>query len=185
MVKRRRDADGTRDAILKAAQTAFSQKAYAAVGVREITAAAGANIALVNRYFGSKEKLFEQAIAELLDPAMLTRAPRDNFGKALVASFLEPHGGRVNPLQIMVLATSDAGARAITDTLLRDQIIEPLSRWFDRPNAAERAARLVLLASGFFLYRLLYPLEAWSGDLAPASRSWLEQAFQSVIDDPR
>ena len=48
-----RDATRTRAAILHAAQQAFSTKGYLDTGVREITAAAGVNPALVSRYFGS------------------------------------------------------------------------------------------------------------------------------------
>jgi hypothetical protein len=67
---------------------------------------------------------------------------------------------------------------------LRELVISPLTRWFGEKDAQERAARLVVLASGFFLYRLHYPLPAWENELAPASRAWLERAFQSVVDDP-
>ena len=49
-----RDAGRTRAAILDAAQEAFSSRGYLATGVREVTAAAGVNPALVSRYFGSK-----------------------------------------------------------------------------------------------------------------------------------
>lgn len=179
---RRRDPDKTRAAILEAAQQAFSTRAYGAVGVRDITAAAGASAALVNRYFGSKERLFTEAIGALLDADMLMRAPRDGYGRALVASFIDSPVDRINPLRIMILASSDPEARAVTEGLLHDLVITPLAAWFDGPDAETRAARLMLLASGFFLYRLVYPLPAWTGDLDPESRLWLERAFQSVID---
>jgi AcrR family transcriptional regulator len=182
MTRISRDPERTKAAILHAAQIAFSTLGYRAAGVRDITAMAGVNPALVSRYFGSKEKLFEAALANLLDIAPLTNQPRDHFGKGLVAAFVDDRDDRINPLQIMVLATSDAKARAIADGLVRRLIIVPLAQWFDLPNAEERAARLVVIASGFFVYRLLYPLDAWRGELAPASRNWLEQTFQSVID---
>ncbi len=184
MAKTSRDADRTKAAILRAAQIAFSTHGYAATGVRDITAEAGVNASLVSRYFGSKEKLFEAALADLLDISMLTDQPRETFGKALLKSFLAAGGAQINPLQMLALATADPGARAIADRLLRELTIKPLAQWFDLPNAEERASRLVILASGFFMYRLLYPLEALTGDMAPASRTWLENAFQSLVDDP-
>jgi len=184
MIKPLRDSDRTKAAILRAAQAAFSTRGYTAAGVREITAEAGVNPALVSRYFGSKERLFEAALSELLDVSMLTDQPREGFGKALVASFLSGRIDQINPLQMLALATADPGARAIADRLLRDLTIKPLAQWFDLPNAEERAARLVILASGFFMYRLLYPLEPLTGEMASASRAWLEAAFQSLVDDP-
>jgi AcrR family transcriptional regulator len=184
MTKPMRDSDRTKAAILRAAQAAFSTRGYSAAGVREITAEAGVNPALVSRYFGSKEGLFEAALSELLDISMLTDQPREGFGKALVASFVSSGNDHINPLQMLALATADPGARAIADRLLRDLTIKPLAQWFDQPHAEERAARLVILASGFFMYRLLYPLEPLTGSMAPASRAWLETAFQSLVDDP-
>jgi len=177
-------ADHTSDRILRAAQRAFATRGYAATGMREITREAGVSVALANRYFGSKEKLFEAALAPLLDAALLTGQPRDHFGAALVSLFASASLNAVNPLPMLVLATADPGARAIADRLLRDRVLTPLAEWFDRPNAEERAARLMLLASGFFVYRLLYPLDAIVGDIAPATRDWLAQSFQSIIDDP-
>lgn len=179
-----RDSDRTKAAILQAAQEAFSTHGYGATGVRDITAAAGVNASLVSRYFGSKEKLFESALSELLDASVITNVGKANFGKALVALFAQSDRFRINVLSMLVLAAGDPVARAVADRQLRELVIKPLTMWFDRDNAEERAARLVLLASGFFLCRILYPLSAWKRDLAPASRAWLERAFQSVVDDP-
>jgi AcrR family transcriptional regulator len=179
-----RDAERTREAILRAAQVAFAQRGYAAVGVREITGAAEVNPSLVSRYFGSKERLFEEALADLLDARLLTEVPREGYGAAVMRAFTADTGGRVNPLPILVLATADPVSREIADRLLRSLTIEPLVRWFNRADAEERAARMVMLASGFFTYRLLYPLDALTGTVAPTTRTWLEQQFQALVDDP-
>lgn len=178
-----RDSDRTKAAILHAAQEAFSTRGYGATGVRDITSAAGVNASLVSRYYGSKEKLFECALSELLDASVITNVGKTDFGRSLVALFAQSQQNRINVLPMLVLATGDPVSRAIADRQLRELVIKPLTAWFDRQNAEERAARVVLLASGFFLYRILYPLPAWEGDLAPASRAWLERAFQSIVDD--
>lgn len=52
----------TRRAILEAARDLFAERAYEQVGLREIAAAAGATAALVNRYFGTKERLFREVL---------------------------------------------------------------------------------------------------------------------------
>jgi AcrR family transcriptional regulator len=65
--RRRRNAAATRGAILEAARRRFAIQGYERAGVREIAADAGVTAALVNRYFGSKEGLFAQAIAQALD----------------------------------------------------------------------------------------------------------------------
>ena len=64
--RRRRDAVATRQAILEAATRRFATEGYQRAGVREIAADAGVTAALVNRYFGSKEKLFAEVIERAL-----------------------------------------------------------------------------------------------------------------------
>ena len=59
-----RNAGDTRARILAAARVRFSRDAYENVGTRDIAADAGVDAALVNRYFGSKEKLFDEAIED-------------------------------------------------------------------------------------------------------------------------
>src|SRR5271168_2191077 len=59
---RRRDAQATRAAILEAAQAQFARLGYDRAGLREIAAEAGADVALIKRYFGGKEGLFTEAL---------------------------------------------------------------------------------------------------------------------------
>ena len=54
----RRDGAETRDAILAAAEAEFAEKGYELASAREICRRAGANSALLSRYFGSKEALY-------------------------------------------------------------------------------------------------------------------------------
>src|SRR5260370_4279013 len=55
---RRRDAGATREAILASARLAFIRWGYDGAGVREIAEGAGVTAMLVNRYFGSRKRLF-------------------------------------------------------------------------------------------------------------------------------
>jgi AcrR family transcriptional regulator len=51
-----------KEIILSAAMKLFSQKGFEGTSVREIAAAADVNIAMINYYFGSKEKLFQSLV---------------------------------------------------------------------------------------------------------------------------
>ncbi|MBO1902485.1 TetR/AcrR family transcriptional regulator [Leucobacter weissii] len=62
-----RDADRTRAALIAAASERFARVGYAATTVREICADAGANVSLINRYFGSKAGLFERCLTDAID----------------------------------------------------------------------------------------------------------------------
>ncbi|HEX7036864.1 MAG TPA: TetR family transcriptional regulator [Pseudomonadales bacterium] len=183
--RRSRDAERTAADILRAAQQVFSTRSYSEAGVREITALANVTPALVNRYFGSKEKLFEAALADALDVRYLTEGDRADFGRRLASLFIDGRGGDehgVNPLPMLVMATSDAGAREVALRLLNEQIMEPLVAWFGGPDAEDRAAQLVAVATGFFTFRLLLPLEPLAGDVSPAMRRWLAETLQAIVD---
>ena len=51
-----------RETIIESAIKLFSSKGFEGTSVREIAADAGANVALINYYFVSKEKLFESVV---------------------------------------------------------------------------------------------------------------------------
>ena len=59
--------NATRTAILDAAKKIFAAKGFGAATVRDICTEAGANIALVSRYFGSKRELYAEVCRSLFD----------------------------------------------------------------------------------------------------------------------
>ncbi|MEX2234791.1 MAG: TetR/AcrR family transcriptional regulator [Cyclobacteriaceae bacterium] len=56
----------TEEKIKKAALNLFTKKGYAATRTRDISEEAGINLALLNYYYRSKEKLFELVMTEIL-----------------------------------------------------------------------------------------------------------------------
>jgi AcrR family transcriptional regulator len=61
---RHRNAQNTRKQLLEAARRRFAHEGYTATTVRDIADDVGVDAALVSRYFGSKEKLFEACLDE-------------------------------------------------------------------------------------------------------------------------
>lgn len=179
---RTRDASRTRSAILAAAQAAFATRGYGQVGLREIATEAGADPALVRRYFGSKERLFEAALDDALDIGMLIDTPRNRFGLHLAAVLIDGHGERANPLPIMMMAMADPAVRPVALDLLHRRVIAPLAQWIGGPDADQRAARVSMLCSGFISYTRLLPLGMFDAGVDPATRGWLEGALQAAID---
>ena len=57
---------GTKTRILDAAEALFTEHGYEATSMRQLTAAAGANLAAVNYHFGSKEELFQAVLTRRL-----------------------------------------------------------------------------------------------------------------------
>lgn len=102
--KRKRDAAATREAILEAATRRFATQGFEAAGAREIAADAGVTAALVNRYFGSKEKLFAEVIEAALDMRHLLQGQRGDLAHHLA--------------RVMVYGEEDAPGRVRTPLLL-------------------------------------------------------------------
>jgi AcrR family transcriptional regulator len=68
MPKEKKKLDGTTEGKIKeAAHKLFTQKGFAATKTRDIAAEAGINLALLNYYFRSKEKLFEIIMLENME----------------------------------------------------------------------------------------------------------------------
>jgi len=150
--------------------------------VRAITARAGVNIALVSRYFGSKERLFEEALTDLLDPRAIIEAGRPRFGQAMVDLLLGHAAPRTLPLPMIMMASGDLRARAIAERLLSELVYEPLSRWFGPKEGAVRAARFVIVSAGLTVYSRLYPLAVVVPEPDPALLAWLTDQFQALVE---
>ncbi|MEV6343246.1 TetR family transcriptional regulator [Actinoplanes sp. NPDC051851] len=76
MTPRRRDAAATRGLLLEAARRRFAVDGYANTYIRDIASDAGVNVALISRYYGSKEGLFRACLAGTADD--LEQAVRDD-----------------------------------------------------------------------------------------------------------
>lgn len=64
---RRSSGKKTREAILDAAEEVFARKGYHGATVREIFQLANANTGLMQYYFSTKERLYEQTLARRMD----------------------------------------------------------------------------------------------------------------------
>jgi len=67
VLKRHPNTERTRTRILDAAEALFAERGYYGVSLRDITQAAGVQLALASYHFGSKEDLFRHVIARRAD----------------------------------------------------------------------------------------------------------------------
>src|ERR1700690_2615367 len=91
----------TKDKLMDAAEKLFARRGFYGSSLREITAAAGVDLALVNYHFGSKKQLLiavierrgavlnEERLQRLAD-ARLSAAPGAPSTDAVVGAFLDP-----------------------------------------------------------------------------------------------
>ena len=119
---RRRDAASTRQSLMEAARSRFAADGYAATSVRDIAGDAGVNVALISRYFESKEGLFRACLRGTVDELKQTVAADvtlDDMPRMIAEKLVGPHA-RKHPNQLMLLLRSsgdEAAERIRLETL--------------------------------------------------------------------
>src|SRR5882757_3038778 len=163
---RRRDAAATRASILKSARLAFAKSGYDGAGVREIATGAGVTAMLVNRYFGSKEQLFAEAIAESMATTSVL-APQivkaDASGDAIAAALVGITKMEDIPLegfQIMLRSASNERAAEIGREQIERYHQKNIAAALSGNLAPQRAAVMLALIAGFQLMRQMMGLTA-------------------------
>jgi AcrR family transcriptional regulator len=163
---RRRDAAATRAAILASARRSFAEAGYDGAGVRQIAQGAGVTAMLVNRYFGSKEQLFAEVVADIMTRPILLTQERlasargdDELAEALVG--LTAAGGEpLDGFRIMCRSAASAAAAAIGRKQIEAHYHRALTSILRGPHAAERAALLLSVVAGVQIMRQMIGLTA-------------------------
>lgn len=185
---RRRNAAATREAILLSAREAFARLGYDGAGVREIAAGAGVTAMLVNRYFGSKERLFAEAItAANATPTIATDAvlKSDAPGEAIARALVDITRTGDTPLEgFLILLNSASSARAAE--IGRDVIEQGHQRTVAAAlgglHAAERAALILSLVAGFQVMRQMIGLKALAEADPNVLSELLAPLFQQLVE---
>ena len=160
--RRRRDAAATREAILEAATRRFATHGYERAGVREIAADAGVTAALVNRYFGSKEGLFAEAIRRALDMGRLLQGQRGDLGghlaRVVVYGGDDASDGVLTPLLLLLHSAAEPRAIELFRRDLDRTQLRLLAEHIGGDDAAVRAAMVLAQLTGFaILHHVLRP----------------------------
>ncbi len=183
--KRVRNAAATREAILAAAKRAFTAKGFDAAGMRDIAAEAGINVALVNRYFGSKEGLFDEAVIPALNIDDLMSGDRSTFGERAATYFAtKTHQG--DDLDPTLAFLRSAGSAVVAERLsdaVDQQVIAKLARWLGGKDAEQRAALIIAQLVGFDMLRRMVNIEALAPQHIDAVAPRFAKVLQDYVDD--
>ncbi|APR82877.1 transcriptional regulator, TetR family protein [Minicystis rosea] len=185
---RRRDAAATRKAILASAREAFARAGYDGAGVREIAANAGVTAMLVNRYFGSKEKLFAEVVAETMAPPSILgsgvlEAPA--AGEQLAGAIVELTQSDRTPLDgflIMVHSASSKRAAEIGREQIEQFHHKTATDALHGEHAPERAALLLSLVLGVQIMRQMLGLSSLAKADPAVLKALLTPLFQQLIE---
>ncbi|WP_422771907.1 TetR/AcrR family transcriptional regulator [Plantactinospora sp. WMMC1484] len=181
-MSRKRDAAATKQAILHAARTVFTQSGYDGAGVREIAGLAGVDPRLIGRYFGSKEQLFTRVVEDAYaDHLMMTPETNAEAARALLSDPTAAHAAGM--LLTLRSASNERAATIMRDSLERN-FQRVLADELAGPDAAARAALLVAVCTGVqFMRNVLRSSELVNGD-AGTLAVYLRAALDAIAAAP-
>jgi len=115
LVRSGRDAEATKRALVRAARRRFATDGYRATTVRQIAADVGVNVALINRYFVSKDGLFEACMQRTSNELDAQQPSRPSTLETVIERLLThvvnaPNGD--DPLQLLLLLRSSGDENA-------------------------------------------------------------------------
>jgi AcrR family transcriptional regulator len=156
-----RNAAATRERLLACARSCFLHDSYDAVGLREIAGAAGVDVALIGRYFGSKEQLF-RAVLGKDDEQWDELAQADDLAAHLASMFAADNSQdaeHIERLLIMLRSAASPTASSIVQSVFRNEVLEPFARVLSGPRAEMRAAMALAVLMGTTIVRTIMKAE--------------------------
>ena len=185
---RKRNAAATKAAILESARAAFIRSGYDGAGVREIAEGAGVTAILINRYFGSKEKLFAEVLTRanqnrvIATEQVLTAPDRVARISAGVAQVTRPDATALDGFLIMLRSVANERALEIAREVVQAQQHRSVSEALPGEAAAERAGLLLSIVAGVQIMRQMVQLPALAdmSDAALAAR--LEPLIAALVE---
>jgi len=156
-----RNAVATRSRLLACARQCFLQESYDNVGLREIAGAAGVDVALIGRYFGSKEELFRAVLAKDEDhwDELAQAEDLPNYLASMVSSDDSQDAEHVERLLIMLRSAASPTASGIVRSAFSNDVLQPFSKVLKGPQAEMRAATALSVLMGTSIVRTIMKLE--------------------------
>lgn len=182
---RRRDAEATRAAILEAAKKQFARVGYDCT-LRDIAGEAGADVALVKRYFGGKEALFVEALKASFRTNDLADWDRTTFAVDIATMLAgTPHEdeARTHRFQFLLRAATSQATAPFLNVLVQERLLAPMRNWLGGTDADARARVLAGVYIGFLVERLIRG-EALEGREREVFIERVSAVFSTLIADP-
>ncbi|HZZ89268.1 MAG TPA: TetR family transcriptional regulator [Caulobacteraceae bacterium] len=176
-------AAATKAAILRSARRAFADHGYEGAGLRGIAREAGVTAMMVGRYFGSKEALFGEVVADTMrDPVILspTNLKAGDLPRALADALVGVTTAGSSPLDGFLVLFRSVGS-PVAAKIAREQIVAAhhaaATALMPGDHAGERAAVLLSLVAGIQMMRQMIELPA----LAAADEAVLADILRRLI----
>lgn len=181
---RPKSAEATKQAILAAARKRFLEESYESVGLRDISRDVGVDVALVSRYFGSKEGLFRDVLRgtrkkEILPPDLTIEEKPDYLAKLFLS---EGDGANENVERLLIIlrsASSSAAAQIVSEALRQDVLV-PFAERIDGDGAEVRASMCMAVWMGMTIMRTVMAVEPVC-EPTPEIEAKLQALFRAAL----
>ena len=183
-VPKPRNASATRDAILVAAGKEFTKLGFENASTRRIAEDAGCNVALINRYFGSKIGLFEEVMDACIDLGPVLEGTPDEAVLNLVEICLSK-GEAASDFDPVLAAIRSGGtepAKDVVQSQLGEPMVATLAAYIGGDDAQEKAGLMLSIVAGFDVGRRIIGAEAMQASQNPALRPHLTAAIRAVLE---
>lgn len=186
---RPKNASTTRDAILQAARARFLQNGYDTVGLRDVAADAGVDVALVSRYFGGKEGLFNAVLAEVGCDKRID-IPEGDLAEALADAMLhksdgDDGGANLDRLMIVLRSLSSPHAAAVVRENFRLNVLEPLAENLDGDDRETRARMAMACLMGSAVMAAMFANGPAQGEARERLRRRFEAMLRAALEAPK
>jgi len=163
----RRNAAATKGRLLASARRRFLQDSYENVSLREVSSDANVDVALVGRYFGSKEELFRQVLCGPNDEWLNQLAKADDFAAHLAILAVDgtenEDGDRMERLLIILRSMSSPQAASLAHDSFQEEVLHPLANLLAGPASEMRAGIALAVLMGTTIVRGIMNLQPLSG----------------------
>src|ERR1700694_4353875 len=182
---RGRNAAATRAAILASALRAFARHGYDGVGVRDIARDAGVTAMLVNRYFGSKEQLFAEAVdVAFAPPAVIADDPDSLAHDAARNLIARTDVEELGPFLIMLRSVSNPRAAQIVRDGIARYVGQRLAAQLPDPGQAIRTELMLSVIAGVWLMRRVIETPGLNDADPDQLTDAVSAIFQTIIETP-
>jgi len=176
----------TRDLILDAAVLRFSRHSYEEAALRDIATDVGVDVAYVHRCFGSKERLFSQALAAVAQSRQPVVGSGHQLARALAREAISHDAakrrGDVGPLDIVIHSLSSPGASQVLREFILKDFIKPIASKLDHP-AGSRASLIAAFLTGLGVMRKVLSIDPLTETRDGALEHLVAHVIQSMMDD--
>ena len=173
----------TKEVLLTHACRLFWSRGYSNVSVREVAKAAGVDVALIARYFGSKLGLFEATLETLekLDPSAFPNA------NALIDTIVElfanaPDGnGEASPVSLILMNAGDPEVGQLVTECQNENWQNPMEEII---GSKSRAAVFFAAILGFSVVQKTMRMDGIAAPGSDEHREQLRHVLKSALESP-